>query len=86
MVTEGIPLEEILDLIAEMTDDLAAVEFIAPEDPMFRHLARGRDALYAAVGRDTFETACAVRFEILKSEALADSGSRHLYLLRRKHG
>jgi hypothetical protein len=81
-VTERIPLAEIIDLAAELTTRLLIVEFIDPSDPMFRRLARGRDALYAHLTQSHFEDTCASRFEILRRHAIEGSG-RTLYLLRR---
>ena len=42
MVSERIPLTQILSLAAELTTDLLIVEFVSPGDPMFRRLLRGR--------------------------------------------
>src|SRR5207249_3979296 len=46
LVTERVPLPAILALAAALTRDLAIIEFVAPEDPMFRRLARGREGLH----------------------------------------
>lgn len=82
LVTERVPLEEILDLAAGLTTDLLLLEFVEPADPMFRRLVRGRDALYAHLTTAHFEAAC-TRFQILRKLPIPDS-SRTLYLLRRK--
>jgi SAM-dependent methyltransferase len=83
MVSERIPLPQILELAAELTRDLLLVEFVAPEDPMFRRIARGRDALYSGLTNDGFRDACAARFEIVRAAKLAQS-DRWLYLLKKK--
>lgn len=83
LVTERVPLEEILDLVATLTTDLLLIEFVEPPDPMFRRLVRGRDALYAHLTAEYFESACESRFRIVRKEPIAKS-SRTLYLLRRK--
>ena len=83
LVTERVPLEEILDLAAALTTDLLLLEFVEPADPMFRRLVRGRDALYAHLTTPYFESACTGRFQILRKQPIAES-SRTLYLLRRK--
>jgi hypothetical protein len=62
---------------------LLLIEFIAPDDVMFRRLTRGRDALYAHLTPGGFETICQQRFRILRSQHLENS-SRWLYLLRKK--
>ncbi len=82
LVTERVPLEEILDLAASLTTDLLLLEFVEPSDPMFRRLVRGRDALYAHLTTAYFESAC-TRFQILRKHPIPES-SRTLYLLRRK--
>ena len=83
LVTERIPLSEIVNLSAELTNDLLAIEFIAPDDPMFRHLTRGRDALFTALTREFFENTCKQHYDILRSQKL-NSSRRWLYLMRKK--
>ena len=83
LVTERVPLDEILDLAASLSTGLLLIEFVEPADPMFRHLVRGRDALYAHLTAAYFESACTARFQILRKQPIAES-SRTLYLLRRK--
>jgi SAM-dependent methyltransferase len=81
MVTDGIPLEEILALLAGLTRNSAVIEFVAPSDPMFRKLARGRDALYAGLTVESFEACCSRHFDLVaRSGPLG--GTRWLYLLR----
>ena len=83
LITERVPLEEILELAGELTTDLLLIEFVEPDDPMFRRLVRGRDALYAHLTSSYFEEACRFRFHILPKLPIAQS-SRTLYLLRRR--
>jgi len=83
LVSERVPLDEILALAAELTTDLLLIEFVEPGDPMFRRLVRGRDALYAHLTASYFEAACARSFQILRKQPIAQS-RRTLYLLRRK--
>ena len=83
LVSERIPLPAIIDLAAELTTDVLVIEFIAPEDPMFRRLTRGREALFASLTPQVFEAACRRHFEIQRSQHLAGA-NRWLYLLRRK--
>jgi 2-polyprenyl-3-methyl-5-hydroxy-6-metoxy-1,4-benzoquinol methylase len=84
LVTDQIPLEEIIDFAAELTTDILIVEFITKEDPMFRELARGRDYLYKGFTREHFEKVCERKFLIQSSICLPDSAFRWLYLLRKK--
>jgi SAM-dependent methyltransferase len=83
LVTERIPLEEILDLAAALTRDVLILEYVEPGDPMFQRLARGRDALYAHLTREYFEAQCGPRFEIARRLPLEGS-QRTLYALRRR--
>ena len=83
LVRERIPLEDIIDLAAEMTTDILIVEFVAPEDSMFRRLSRGRDHLFADLTSQVFEVTCGRKFQIVRSQHL-ESTSRWLYLLRKK--
>ena len=57
LVSERIPLDEILGLAAELTVDLLLIEYIPPDDPMFRLIARGNDYLYEFLTRECFENA-----------------------------
>lgn len=85
LVTERVPLEAILDLAADWTQDWAVIEYVDPSDPMFRTLARGRDHLHAGLSKEVFESACSRRFEIHRSRGTGD-GRRALYWLRKKNG
>ena len=85
LVTERIPLGEILRLASELTTSLLVIEFVAPEDEMFRQLTRGREGLHADLNEAVFERACAVHFDIVRSLPLPDT-HRRLYCLKRKGG
>lgn len=83
LVTERVPLADVLDLAADLTRESAIIEFVAPEDPMFRRLTRGRDHLHTGLTAAAFESAAAGRFEVVRAQP-AESGTRVLYLLRRR--
>ena len=83
LVTERIPLPEILGLASELTTSVLVVEFVAPEDDMFRQLTRGREHLHASLNEAMFERTCRERFDIVKSLALPGT-RRRLYCLKRK--
>ncbi len=83
LVTERVPLDDALRLAADLTRDAAVIEFVAPEDPMFRRIARGRDRLHAGLTREVFEAACGAYFRIERCDR-ADGATRALYLLRKK--
>jgi SAM-dependent methyltransferase len=83
LVTERVPLDDIVSLASELSRDLVVVEFVSPEDSMFKALARGRDALYQGLTREAFEGACRRRFDILRTDH-TDGTHRWLYLLKRR--
>src|SRR5205085_12268830 len=76
LVTERIPLDEILRLASELTTSLVIIEFVPPDDEMFRHLTRGRDQLHAGLNQEAFEKACVPYFEIVTSLALPGTKRR----------
>ena len=82
LATNGIPLSDVIDLLARLTRDTVALEFVPPSDPLFRRLARGRDYLYADLTRASFEEACKRYFVIVRAEPLP-SGERVAYVLRK---
>ena len=84
LVTERIPLGELLDLAAELSRDYLLIEFVAPEDPMFQRIVRGREALYSDLTSTRFEAVAAERFELVRSLRI-DGMHRWLYLFRRRH-
>jgi hypothetical protein len=83
LVTERIPLDEVLDLAADLTCDSAVIEYVDPADEMFQVLARGRGELHKLLTAQVFENACSRRFEILRSQP-AREGLRRLYLLKKR--
>lgn len=83
LVTERIPLSEIVDLATELTTDALVIEYIGPDDPMFKLLLRGRDRLYSWYGPEAFQQAFVDKFEIVKSQPLP-AADRCLYLMRKK--
>lgn len=83
LVTERIPLAEILSLAADLTTRLAVVEYVSPRDTMFRQIARGREALHNDLTDEVFEQACLKHFEIVCSRPLLD-GQRRVYLLQKR--
>jgi SAM-dependent methyltransferase len=83
LVTERIPLEEILRLAYELTNQLLVIEFIEPQDAMFHRLTRGREALHASLTAEIFERACAKYFEIVRSLELPGA-KRRVYCLKKK--
>ena len=81
LVTDRVTLEEILALAAELTRGYLLIEFVAPSDPMFVRIVRGREALHQDLTRGAFEAAAAVHFDLVKAQPL-DGLDRCLYLYR----
>lgn len=83
LVTERIPLDEIVDLVAEITTDILVIEYVSPEDSMFRRLTRGRENLFAYLSTEVFEECCRRHFDIVRVQHLENT-ERWLYLMRKK--
>jgi SAM-dependent methyltransferase len=83
LVTDRIPLEEILRLAYDVTNSLLVIEWVEPNDEMFRRLTRGRGHLHAALDVKMFESACTPYFKIVRSLALPGT-QRRMYCLKRK--
>jgi SAM-dependent methyltransferase len=83
LVSERIPLEEILRLAYELTNRLLVIEFIEPQDAMFRRLTRGRGALHASLDAAVFEKSCVKYFEVVRSLALPGT-QRRMYCLKKR--
>ena len=85
LVNERIPLEDLLALADGLSKDYLLIEFVAPEDPMFQRIVRGRGELYRHISRPWFEAAAAARFELVRSEQI-NGLHRWLYLFRLRRG
>ncbi|MCW5949962.1 MAG: class I SAM-dependent methyltransferase [Pyrinomonadaceae bacterium] len=84
MVTERVPLSEIISLAAMLTRDHLIIEFVAADDPMFVSLLRGRDSLYEGYRRSVFESTVQEKFYVARIEP-TPRPTRWLYHLRKKH-
>jgi hypothetical protein len=82
LVSERAPLDGIADLAAGLTRATLIAEFVPPEDPMFRRLARGREELHRGLNAAVFEASFGRRFEIVKRMPVEGTG-RQLYYMRR---
>ena len=83
LVTERVPLADILDLAAELTTNVLVIEFVAPNDTMFQRLTRGREELHKDLTPQVFEDQCARHFDIVRVQHVEGS-TRWLYLLRKR--
>ncbi len=83
LVTERIPIDEVLTLASEISREYLLIEFVAPDDPMFERIVRGREKLYSHMTKAWFEAAAAERFDVVRTQRI-DGLNRWLYLLRRR--
>ena len=83
LVTERVPLADIIDLAAELTTSLLIIEYVAPEDSMFRRLTRGREELHQDLTPELFESLCRRYFDIVRVQHV-EGATRRLYLLRKR--
>ena len=83
LVTERVPLPDILDLASELTTGILIIEYVGPADSMFRRLTRGRDELHKDLSTDLFETLCRRHFEIVRAQHV-EGTDRTLYLLKKR--
>jgi SAM-dependent methyltransferase len=83
LVAERIPLQEVLALASELTTEWLVIEFVGPQDAMFRQLTRGREALHAESSEKKFEEACAEHFDVVRSLPLTGK-ARWMYFLKKK--
>lgn len=84
LVSAQIPLKEIIRLVAEITTNQLIIEYIPPDDPMFRRISRGRDHLFARYTVDYFEQVCGIHFDIIAKHSFSRNG-RKLYSMRKKN-
>jgi hypothetical protein len=81
LVTERVPLDDLLALTEELTRGYALIEFVGHQDPMFQRIVRGREGLYSHLTNTWFEAAADRRFELVRSKRI-DGLHRWLYLFR----
>ena len=80
-VGERVPFEAILELAAGLTTKTVIAEYVDPADAQFKKIARGREALYGDLTRESFEAAASPWFEIA---GMCDiTPTRRIYILRK---
>lgn len=82
-VTDRVPVEEVAALAWELSPRFVVVEFVPREDPMFRRLVRGREALFEDWTRERFERAFQRWFDVVDTVELQGSGRRLYCMVRR---
>jgi SAM-dependent methyltransferase len=78
MLADQIPLEAVLDQLAEMTRRYAVVEWIPREDVQFAGLCRGRENLYGHLDEAFFAEKLAARFTVVREERLTNGRTLRL--------
>jgi len=81
LVLDQIPLAFLVDMLSRYSRRFLLVEWVPPEDPRFRELARGRDSLFRNLTPEYARAAFAQRFDLLQQEQL--NGGRLLWLLEK---
>lgn len=82
MVTERIPIGEILALAALLTRRDAVIEYVDPADPMFRTIVRGREHLHTDFNLIAFERAATAHFTVERRETI--NATRTIFHLRKR--
>jgi len=83
LVTEGIPLQEIVAFLHRLTEKFLLVELVDSSDAMFGSLVRGRDALYAHMSLEAQEQAFVRQFSIIRSVPMTGM-QRRLYFMEKR--
>lgn len=81
-ISDQIPLHMVMALAAEVTKRYLVIEYVAPGDPQFIRLTRGRDELYRHMTRDFFESTATNFFRILEKREIGNHG-RWLYVMEK---
>jgi SAM-dependent methyltransferase len=85
LVTERVPLTQIVEVASRLTRRNLIIEFVSKDDEMFGALLRGRESLHADFTQQVFETAFRQQFDVVEKRPVKGN-LRWLYLLQRKHG
>jgi len=83
LMHERIPVEEVVDLAAELTNDLLLIEDIDCNEPIFHAISQGRDYLFTALSPENFRKQFLRKFFLSSSEELPSS-NRRLYVFRKR--
>lgn len=81
LVTERVPLHDVLEMLAKLATRLAVIEWIDTADPRFRDLAGPNLPLYGSLSRDAFESVLSQHFKV-RAKLELKGGTRTLYECR----
>src|SRR5204862_4439261 len=81
LVSERLPLDEVIDTAAAWTRDLLLVEWVDPTDRHFEAIARGRMDLFKGLTAQALVDSAARQFTIVRAARLPNS--RELFLFRK---
>jgi SAM-dependent methyltransferase len=81
LLADQVPLEAVLEQLAEITRRHAVVEWVPREDVQFAGLCRGRENLYNQLDESYFAEKLAARFTVLRQERLTNG--RTLWLVEK---
>lgn len=82
LVTNRVPLEHIVNLVAELTKKVLIVEYVGLSDPLFQRLCRGREALHKDFTLEEFERKFGEKFTLVKRGQVQGNG-RVVYWFRK---
>jgi len=82
-VSEGIPLQETVELVSKITKRALILEYIDPSDETFQGLTRGREELYKDLTPERFETLFGNRFHVVEKRPTSRP-TRIMYLLEKR--
>jgi len=80
LVSGNLSLEAICDMLSRLTRRDVVVEFVPPDDEMFRRLLKYRVDLFGGVTLEEFRRQCARRFHVLNETPIANSKRTLLFL------
>lgn len=83
IVTERVPLKFVIKLLFDLDAPFLLIEWVSPEDPRFRQIAKTHGDLYANLSDAVFERDLEAYFRIVERLPLA-SKTRTLYLCERR--
>jgi len=83
LISGNLPVTAVRDMMWELTARDLVIEFIPPEDEMFRRLLRFRKDLFGDLSLDAFREAFLARFDLLDERPIPNS-KRIMLFLRKK--